>query len=379
MKCPYGRLMAQVEVEVTGAVLAEDESRSKETMTSVGRMSAVTRGERPDRVPILPFTGGFCAQIVGYPIRSIYDDPEKSFWAQVWTQELLGYDGVPSFWYGSYGGWEFGGEIRMPQSDLEQAPVVTRFSAQTPEDVEALEIPEVETAGHFPLHIEFARIQQQFGMPVMVPAWGPFTAAANIAGVGVLCRWMIKRPEVAHTLLSKVVFFAKKVIDYFVDSFRGHHLSGGGGCATSSNQIISPRQFEEFVLPYHREVYGHLSDKGIKTVFCHNCGEQNRNLPYWAQVPFGERGILSFGEEVDLTTAIEVFGDKHIVAGNVETRVIAEGTWRDVYERARACIEKAKYAPGGYVLMAGCDIPPSSPPYNIYALKKAAMDHGFYD
>ena len=74
-----------------------------------------------------------------------------------------------------------------------------------------------------------------------------------------------------------------------------------------------------------------------------------------------------------------LFAGKHIVAGNVETRVIGEGSWRDVYEQARACIEKAKYAPGGYVLMAGCDIPPSAPPYNIYALKKAVVDFGFYD
>jgi len=166
----------------------------RETMTSVERMSAITRGDRPDRIPVLPFTGGFCASIVGYPIRSIYDNPEKSFWAQIWAQELLGYDGVPSFWYASYGGWEFGGEIRMPQGELDQAPVLTRFRARTPEEVEALEIPDVETAGHLPLHIEFAEIQRQFGVPVMVPAWGPFTAAANIVGVDVLCRWMIRQP-----------------------------------------------------------------------------------------------------------------------------------------------------------------------------------------
>jgi uroporphyrinogen decarboxylase len=359
-------------------VAGTDQAR-RETMTSAERMAAIVSGDRPDRIPILPFTGGFCAQIVGYPIHTIYDDPERSFWAQMWAQELLGYDGGPSFWYASYGGWEFGGEIKMPRSELEQAPVVTRFPVQTPEEVDALELPDVENAGSFPLHIEFARIQKQFGMPVAVPAWGPFTAAANIVGVDVLCRWMLKRPEAAHALLSKVVVFAKKVIDCFVDLFSGHALSGSGGCATSSNQIISPGQFEEFVLPYHREVYGHLSDRGVKTVFCHICGDQTQNLSYWAEVPFGERGILSFGDEVDLTRAMEVFGEKHIVAGNVEPRLIAEGTWLDVYESARACIDQAKYAYGGYILMAGCDIPPSSPPYNIYALKKAVMDFGFYD
>jgi hypothetical protein len=31
------------------------------------------------------------------------------------------------------------------------------------------------------------------------------------------------------------------------------------------------------------------------------------------------------------------------------------------------------------VLMAGCEVPVQAPPYNIYVMKKAVMDHGFYD
>ena len=362
-----------------GPGLESRNETGRETMTSGQRMAAVARGERPDRVPFMPLGAGFCAGLVGYPIHSIYDDPHRSFWAQTWAQELFGYDGFPAFRYGSYGGWEFGGEVKMPEGELAQAPSVTRYPARTPEEVEALEIPDVETAGYFPLYIDFAEIQRALGMPVVVPAWGPFTAAANIVGVDVLCRWMIRHPEVAHLLLSKVVSFAKRVVDYFVERFSGQRLTGEGGCATSSNQLISPRQFEQFVLPYHQEVYEHVSSKGLQSVFCHICGEQEENLTYWGQVPFGERGILSFGEEVDLGTAIGVFGDTHVVGGNVEPRLIREGTWQQVYESARICIEKAKNAPGGYILMSGCDIPPSSPPYNIYALKKAVMDFGFYD
>jgi uroporphyrinogen decarboxylase len=266
----------------------------------------------------------------------------------------------------------------MPQGELAQAPVVTNYPAKTPEEVEALEIPDVETAGYLPLCIEFAEIQRMLGLPVVVPAWGPLTAAANVVGVDTLCRWMIKKPDTVHSLLRKVVVFAKRVIDYFVGRFSGQRLSGEGGCATSSNQIISPNQFQEFALPYQREVHEHALSKGVNNIFCHICGEQNDNLLHWVQVPFGQRGILSFGEEVELTRAIEIFGDRHIVAGNVEPRLIAEGTWQEIYQRAKACIEKAKDAPGGYILMSGCDVPPSSPPYNIYALRKAVMDFGFY-
>ncbi len=228
----------------------------QETMTSAERISAILTRRRPDRVPFMPFIFGYCARNVGYPVRSIYDDAEKSFWAQMWTAEMFGYDGGALYHYASYGGWEFGGEIRMPQTEWEQAPAVTRHPARTPEEVDALEIPHVETSGAYPVAIQFAKIQQQFGMPIMVMGISPFTASGNIAGIDMLCRWLMKKQEVAHKLLGKVLVFADRVIDYFVENFAGHPMIAFTGMeAMSSNQVISPSQFEEFVLPYQKELH----------------------------------------------------------------------------------------------------------------------------
>jgi len=351
----------------------------QDIMTPAERMGALSDRQRPDRVPFVPFISGFCAKNVGYPVRAMYDDAEKSFWAQMWTAEMFGYDGSPGYGYASMGGWEFGGEIKMPESEWEAAPVVSRYPVTTPEDVDRLEIPEVETAGSFPIMIEFAKIQQQLGLPVTVRCVVPFSAAGNICGIENLCRWMIKKPDLVHVLLKKCLVFQKKVVDYFVEKFAGSPFRGSSGGAIVSNQVISPRQFEEFALPYYIESHQYMLDRGVKSFFCHICGEQNLNLPYWAQVPFGDPGILSFGHEVDLRKAIEFFGDQHVIAGNVEPRVIQEGTWQEVYELSRQCIEKGKDAPSGYILMSGCDVPIQAPPFNLYAMKKAVMDHGFYD
>jgi uroporphyrinogen-III decarboxylase len=32
-----------------------------------------------------------------------------------------------------------------------------------------------------------------------------------------------------------------------------------------------------------------------------------------------------------------------------------------------------------FTLMAGCEVPPMAPPYNVYVMKKAADDFGWYD
>lgn len=359
--------------------MAEAKRPRQETMSSAERMGAILTRQRPDRVPFMPFIFGYCAKNVGYPIRAFYEDAEKSFWCQMWTAEMYGYDGGPNYGYASVGGWEFGGEIKMPESEWEQAPVVTRFPAQTPEEVDALEIPDVETAGYLPIAIEFAKIQEKLGMPITVKILPAFTCAGNIAEVDVLCRWIIRKPEVVHKLMRKITDFAKIVIDYYVESFQGQPMIASTGDATSANQVISPQQFEEFALPYQKEIHEYAVERGIKHIFCHICGEQNLNLPYWAQMPFGDPGILSFGHEVDLETAIEYFGDQHAIAGNIEPRVIQEGTWQEVYELCRIAIEKAKYAASGYLLMAGCEVPVQAPPYNLYVMKKAVMDFGFYD
>jgi uroporphyrinogen decarboxylase len=359
--------------------MEQSKQARQETMTPPERMDAIMTRQRPDRVPFIPFIFGFCAKNVGYPVRSLFDDAEKSFWAQMWTAEMFGYDGGPLYGYASFGSWEFGGEIKMPESEWESAPVVTRFAATTPEEVEDLEVPEVENAGAYPIGIEFAKLQQEHGMPIMIQGFSPFTAAGNICEVDKLCRWLIKKPDTAHTLLRKVTDFHKKIIDYFVDKFPDYPMTVFSGEPTAANQIISPKQFEEFALPYLKEAHQYTLDKGIKNIFCHICGEQNLNLPHWAEVPFGDPGLLSFGHEVDLRKAIEMFGDQNVILGNVEPGVIQEGTWQEVYELSRQCIEKGKDAPSGYILMAGCDVPVMAPPFNLYAMKKAVMDFGFYD
>ena len=38
----------------------------------------------------------------------------------------------------------------------------------------------------------------------------------------------------------------------------------------------------------------------------------------------------------------------------------------------------AKDHEGGYVLMAGCDVPPLAPPVNVFQLVKAAREFGRY-
>ena len=40
---------------------------------------------------------------------------------------------------------------------------------------------------------------------------------------------------------------------------------------------------------------------GVAIFLSHICGEQNRNLPLWAQLDYGGRGMVSVGREISLS------------------------------------------------------------------------------
>ncbi len=343
------------------------------------RVTALLNRQPVDRVPLFPFILGFCARNVGYPIATIYNDAEKSFWAQVWTQEMYGYDGYPQYGYASYGTFEFGGEIKLPDSEWEQAPSHSRSPVQSEEDVQRLKLPDVETAGMIPVAMQFSQLQEKLDLPITLTVGGAFTIAGNICQVDRLCRWMIKKPEVAHRVLRLAADHILDVARYWAQRFGGERVIVSLWEPLAANQIISPNQFEEFVLPYEKELHEKILAMGVKHILCHICGDHNLNLPYWVQVPMGNPGIVSFGREVDLHTAIKYFGDTCIIAGNVEPQVIQSGTPQQVYELCKQAIEKGKKAPRGYILMAGCEVPPMAPPYNVYMMKKAVEDFGWYE
>ena len=350
----------------------------RDKMKPVERIEALLGGKPVDRVPLFCFILGFCAKNVGYPVASIYNDPEKSYWAQRWTQEQYGYDSPPFYGYASYGGWEFGGEIKFPAGDYEQAPSHSRFAVQSEEDVWKLQLPDVKAAGMLPFAMQFSKLQEQHGTQISVVVGGPFTISGNICAIEVLSRWLLKKPELAQRMLRLATDHIIEIVRYWVDTFGKGRVAVQIWEPLASNQIISPKQFEKFVLPYQKELHEKILDMGIKYLLCHICGEQNLNLPYWVQVPMGNPGVVSFGSQVDLTTAIKYFGDTCIIAGNIEPSSLQTSTPQQLYQLCKQAIEKAKYAPRGYMLMQGCELPVMTPPYNLYMMKKAINDFGWY-
>lgn len=343
----------------------------------------LTPGERPDRVPFIPFATDFSARNCGIPAGAVRRDARAAFLTQIRTQEQFGYDGGPSFALGVIGAWEFGGELRFPSGDSVQAPSVARFPVSDENDVDRLQVPgDVLTAGCVPMMLEFSRLQDRAGRPLTVQLGSVFTAAANMVELSTFMRWMIKRPDLVHHLLRLTADFFVKVAGHWADLFPRQMITAVDMGPTEANALISPAHFREFALPYAQEVHERSLAAGIARFHTHACGEHNANLAAYREIEFGRPGgppgMISFGHEVQLADAIEILGDRVIVAGNVEPTLLQMAPAETVWETTRAAVLAGREAPLGYVLMTGCSVPIGAVPNNLFTMLKAAKQFGQY-
>ena len=341
------------------------------------RVSMLLQGKPIDMVPVFPLgIRGFAALGAGYTLADAYGNGERSCQAELWAQEQYGFDGFPNYAYGVLGVWEYGGEIHMPDGEFEQAPMTVRLPVTTEEDIEKLRLPtDIAAAGAMPIALAHSHLAAKAGSTVITPNAGVFTTAGCLCSLSKLAKWMLKKPALAHRLLEHSRDLLIAMVQHWVDTF-GQDILMYNAEPSASNQVISARHFEEFVLPYSMEVHSAALKMGIKHIMTHICGDQNLNLELWKKVPMGDPGLLTFGHEVDLRRAIDVFGETSVIMGNVEPAIIQTGHPDAVYQACTMAIDKGKDAPRGFVLMSGCGFPPRTPPYNFYTMVKAAREYG---
>lgn len=351
----------------------------KDRLTEKERFEALLNRDSVDRVPFYMWALSFAAIMVGYSKIVFFTDPPKSFEALRSTHEM--FDGWNYIYFstGAFGVREFGGEVKLPTDEYAQTASSLGPIVKSEEDAWNLVLPDVKTAGMIPLVMEFAKLQEKHGFPMTFSSGSILKVVQALTGAETMCRWMVKKPKVVHRLCRLVADFQIAMAQYWIDSFDcPERIIPLTAAPTESNQMISPRHFKEFSLPYQKEVHEKMLSMGVKHINTHICGDHNMNLPYWAQIPLGDPGILSFGHEVDLETASRYFPD-HIIVGNVNPMVIQTGRPEEVYALSRTCIEKGKKHPGGFALAPGCELPPLAPPYNVWMMRKAINDFGWYE
>ncbi|GEM_PF-196928 len=212
---------------------------------------------------------------------------------------------------------------------------------------------------------------------VCMTAFGPFTYSGQFMGIENLMMNLAENPELVHKLLE---FSTKFHMEYYRPLIEDGVLKEQMVVITdpmAAPGLISKLNYQKFALPYQKKLVDHYHSEG-SVIWLHMCNNWEPDNRYELLPETGAEFFL-VDPKFNLGLAKREIGDKICLGGNVDQiNVLNAGTPEDVAKNARKCIEQAAKG-GGYVLSAGCDVPPTVPFENIQTLIKIGKSTKYKD
>lgn len=318
-------------------------------------------GGKPERVPVTLFGGGMWSiHNYGTTFKELSTDAQKMADMLINMSGRLRCDAVyAGSGYNNFHASALGGSIKFREigaPDLE-APLIS-----SEEDLSRLDITAIDREGVIntvkeALRITRSRIGEEY--VVTMTAWGPFTLAARLVGEEPMMKATFKKPA----FVERVVDFATDLLIHLYEPLVKDGTLEVISLAdpTASGDLISKKQFERFALPYLKRFTDWARSKDVHTLV-HICGNTTDRLDLF---PLTGASCISLDHKTDIAKAKEVLHGRMCFAGNVDpVKVMLQGTVQDVEDNCKRIIEVAG-TDGGFVLMPGCDIPPTVPYENI--------------
>jgi len=357
------------------------------------RMEAVASFRYADRVPVsLCLLPRYFAPIFGLTYRDFFKDPETQYY---WQLQFFKYriENIPE-------DWAWPGIGVMPYFDTVMDPSV--FGAEigwsdhappraipvikTVEEMDCYTMPEPD-AGLWGTVIEWWQRMKELaaetkatfngeeirvGVGGMNTGWlSPHMIAVDLIGEDFYW-WMLEYPEACHKFLDRIT----KAIIRAEENFRRLDPSPRGAyfLAEDSAQVMSPRLFKEFCLPYTSALHDRFGAGSSNGRGIHMCGDSTH-----LHKVFVEDARLTsfyfFGYLVPPKVAAENLGGRMYLTGNINPMLMLQGTKEEVKAAAHEALKWM--APcGGFTLADGANVCPGTPIENLAALTEASEEYG---
>lgn len=318
-------------------------------------------GGKPERVPVTLFGGGMWSiHNYGSTFERLSNDASLMADMLIKTSEKLLCDIVyAGSGYNNFHAAALGGRIKFREigaPDLEE-PLIKEEADLEKLDIKRIDLDETINTVKKALKLTKEKIGNEY--VVTMTAWGPFTLAARLVGEEAMMKATFKKPA----FVEKVVSFTTELLIHLYSGLVEDKTLEVISLAdpTASGDLISKKQFERFALPYLKKFTDWARSKGVHTLV-HICGNTTDRLELF---PFTGASCISLDHKTDIKKAKEILFGKMCFAGNVDpVKIMLQGTVEDVEKTCREIIEIAG-TDGGFVLMPGCDIPPTVPHENI--------------
>lgn len=179
----------------------------------------------------------------------------------------------------------------------------------------------------------------------------------------------------------------RKIIDIVVDYNIGlvrhaaavgaNFVVSGDDYAYNSGLLISPDQFEEFLLPGLRRLVEATHDSGM-LFLKHTDGDITKLLPQLVDAGIDGLCPIEPAAGMDIGEVKSQYGDEIAVVGNIDvSELLPRGSPDQVRRAVRDCLQKAGPG-GGHILSSSNTIHYDVKPRNYLAMIEALHDFGQY-
>ena len=195
---------------------------------------------------------------------------------------------------------------------------------------------------------------------ILGKAMGPWTLSYHMAGTqNFLLQIGLDETEKVRKMLDEL-------LPVTIASIKAQFKAGADIVVLADHatgNLVSPRHYREFLLPYHKILTAEIAGPLI----LHVCGNCSDRLELFAQAGFD---AYHFESTVDAASAMERIGKTMSLVGNVNNpEVLYQGTPEEVYCQARAAI-----AAGVHMIGPECAVPLATPIENLKAIVAAVHD-----
>jgi len=331
--------------------------------TALERINQTLRFEKTDRPPVIATLFGHTARHCGLSLRDYRANGTTLAECQLATRKAYGHDVVFAIMDLAVEAGALGAELDDPPDAY---PAVISPLLSSAREVSRLALPNPERDGRMPEILRACRALRRSvhnDFPVVGGVVGPVTLAAELLGLEAFLFALHDDPEPVERLLD---FCTATVMAYGLAQLRaGAHLLITLD-PTTSPAVLPPHLFRQFGLPYLRRIFHEFSKNKSMANWLLTTGPV---LPILPDLPATGADLVNFDYCVPAAAARSTLPQMPL-NGNIAPLNFVSGNPSQISHEVQMLVEVMQPR-GGWILSAGCEIPPEAHPENIASMVQA--------
>lgn len=356
---------------------------------AVARINAALALEKPDRTPVLICAEAFCGKAMGVKLADFIADPNRGSelmaeciaslgevdaaeslvpTAQILGAAWLSRNKLPGRDLGEDECWQVEEVSLMTEADYDL--ILDKGMGAFMGDYLGRRLPQTGADAQVYLGADFRKAALNFvGRGILplcpIPSFIPYETFCSGRGLAAFSRDMFRIPDkvvAAMNVAQAENLMALKAQIAAVKPFAVYFAVARG-----ASEFLSPKAWDRFVWPYIRQSVDTIVEAGAN-VFLHFDSCWDRDIARFRELPKG-KCIFASDHSTDMHKLKATLGDHMCLFGDVPASLLALGTPDEVHAYSTRLIREMG---NGFILGAGCQVPPNARLENVKAMVAAA-------